>query len=88
MHLKCGGIFNDFNDCFITHLLLSLKNFENRSTVGEVTGKNQVSCLYVPLFCATLYIIIIIIIINIVQEKKRERDSCKISYNTKRTEST
>jgi len=45
MHLRCGGY-----DRFITRLLLSLmvKNFENRSTLGEVVGKSRVSCFLTP----------------------------------------
>ena len=37
------------NHCFFTRLLLSLtvKDFENRSTFGEVTGKSRVSCFVV-----------------------------------------
>ena len=38
--LRCDGIFN--NRCFTQSLLRPIKNFENRSTSAEVTGKNQV----------------------------------------------
>jgi len=44
-YLWCGGIFND---CFITHLLLSLrwKSFENWSTFGKVMGKSRMYCFF------------------------------------------
>ena len=43
--LECGGICND---TFIANFLLSVtvKNFENRSSFGEVTDKSLVSCFY------------------------------------------
>ena len=42
-HSMCGGIVNDD---FVAYLLrnLSVKNFENRSTFGEVIGNIIVAC--------------------------------------------
>jgi len=43
--LRCGGIL--YND-FIANLplTLQLKEFENRSTFGEVTDKSIVTCFF------------------------------------------
>jgi len=43
MHLKCGG--GSFNYCFSRNLLtsLSVKDFENRSALGKIRGKNIVA---------------------------------------------